>query len=60
MLKLIDGNTDVWDIIEASDALMEFVIKKYNIQTFDEFRCPYMKALAKSLYVEVENNEVSG
>jgi hypothetical protein len=57
MLELIDGNTDVWEIIESADALMEFVIKKYNIQTFDEFRCPYMKELAKSLYVEVDDGD---
>jgi len=55
MLELIDGNTDVWEIIEASVDLMEFVINKYNIKTFDEFTCPYMKALAKTLYVEVED-----
>ncbi len=55
MLELIDGNTEIWEIVECSHELMEFVIGKYNIQTFDEFRCPYMKALAKSLYVEVDD-----
>jgi hypothetical protein len=56
MLELIDGNTEIWEIVETAHDLMEFVIGTHNIQTFDEFRCPYMKALAKSLYVEVEDD----
>jgi hypothetical protein len=42
------------DIVTNAYELVEFVVKKYNIKTFDEFTCPYFKDLAKEMYYEVK------
>jgi hypothetical protein len=53
MLRLTE-DLDYNEAIFAAVELLDFVIEKYSIKTFDEFTCPYMKALAKQLYREIE------
>ena len=53
MLELTE-DLDYNEAVICAWELVESVIKKYNIKTFDEFTCPYFKALAKVLYHEVK------
>ena len=53
MLELREDIDEVEVLMEAAQ-LVDYVIKKYNIQTFRSFSCPYMKGLAKELYWEEE------
>ena len=51
MLELKE-DIEVWDIINEAVNLLNDVIKRYNIRSYDDFTCPYMKALAKELFYE--------
>jgi hypothetical protein len=51
-MLILTEDLDYNNAIFAAVELIEFVIAKYKIKTFNEFTCPYMKALAKELYVE--------
>lgn len=37
------------NIIQSSVDLMNYVIEKYNVKSYDEFTCPYHKKLAIDL-----------
>lgn len=51
----IREDIEVWDIIDAAVELVEFVKHQHNITTYEEWQCPYFRALVKSLYWEVED-----
>ena len=36
-------------VYDAAEALIRDVVERYDIKSYDEFTCPYMKALAESL-----------
>jgi len=42
--------TEYFIVREAAFNLINFVVNKYGIETYDGFTCPYMKALAESIY----------
>lgn len=46
---------EVWDIINAAVELCDFVMSKHTVQTYEEFTCPYFRALVKELYWEVKD-----
>lgn len=45
-------NYDDAELIIKAQELIEHIIQKYDIYHFDDFKCPYTKALAKELFYE--------
>ena len=52
MLQLVE-DLDYAETVCCAVTLLSYIIRKYNIKTFEDFSCPYMKALAEELYQEV-------
>lgn len=42
--------TEYFKIRAVAFDLINFVVKKYDIKSYAEFTCPYMRALAESIY----------
>jgi hypothetical protein len=42
--------TEYLKVRSAAFELLNFVVKKYDITSYEEFTCPFMKALAESIY----------
>jgi len=45
---------DLNEIVHSAWELIEFVVTKYKVTRFNEFKCPFMRALAEDLLDEVE------
>lgn len=55
--KIVDENKSN-KIYNISEKLILFIIKKYNIKSYDEFSCEIMKELAQELKIfENKNGE---
>jgi len=46
---------DFNNIVGSAWDLIEYIVNKYNVTSFGEFTCPYMRALAEDLLNEVED-----
>jgi hypothetical protein len=44
-------------VMSRAYELLEFIVNKYNVTGFHEFKCPYMLAIAEELYDEVEDGD---
>ncbi len=56
MLKVKD-DFDFNNVVTSAWNLIDYVVTKYKVTAFREFRCPFMKALAEDIYDEVEDGD---
>lgn len=50
-------DVDYNEIVTAAWNLLDYVVTKYKVSSFQEFKCPFMKAVAEELYDEVEHED---